>query len=364
MARTRRRPTGSPRCEDDRHQGSLRRHRRAEGPAGVLSEPGNAAVVVASARLSGHRRDRQRDVPLLRHPLRAARRPATGWSPLIPRPSRACRPMSERILIVAPSWVGDAILSEPLIARLRAMYADPVIDVLAPPWCGPVYARMRGVRNVIANPIGHGRLDLRGRAALARSFRDRAPRGSLYPRVRAAEFVEVGAGALAGRDPDPHRLSRRIALGPAHRCAPARAARPAAPRRPVQCARRSPRCPAAVPRRRRRRCSSPMPIIAPPRCKRSDLAAMHPFAVLCPGAEYGPAKRWPAEHFAALATRFIADGMRVWLVGSPNDRAAADAVVAAAGEPAALSTSPAQRTSARPSTSCRSRRSSSATTPA
>jgi heptosyltransferase-2 len=53
--------------------------------------------------------------------------------------------------------------------------------------------------------------------------------------------------------------------------------------------------------------------------------------VLCPGAEYGPAKRWPPGHFAALAARFAADGMRVWLIGSPNDRAAADAVVAAAG---------------------------------
>src|SRR5712671_6091479 len=79
--------------------------------------------------------------------------------------------MSERILIVAPSWVGDAVLSEPLLALLRERFGDPVIDVLAPPWCGPVYARMRGVSRVIANAIGHGRLDLRGRVRLARSLR-------------------------------------------------------------------------------------------------------------------------------------------------------------------------------------------------
>ncbi len=55
-------------------------------------------------------------------------------------------------------------------------------------------------------------------------------------------------------------------------------------------------------------------------------------AILCPGAEYGPAKRWPPTHFAELAARFLADGMQVWLVGSPNDKLAAESVMQAAGE--------------------------------
>jgi heptosyltransferase-2 len=244
--------------------------------------------------------------------------------------------MSERILIVAPSWVGDAILSEPLIARLRAMYADPVIDVLAPPWCGPVYARMRGVRSVIANPIGHGRLDLRGRAALARSFRSRAPqdrytrafvlpnswKSALVPwlaaiPIRTGYRGESRWGLLTDVRPlarrAPPRLVDRFNALAEVRDAPL----PATP--------------------------APPPVLVPDADNRAaavqalGLGGNAPIAVLCPGAEYGPAKRWPAEHFAALATRFIADGMRVLLVGSPNDRAAADAVVAAAGGPAALS---------------------------
>ena len=48
----------------------------------------------------------------------------------------------ERILIVAPSWVGDAILSEPLVALLREPYRNPIVDVLAHSWCAPVYARI------------------------------------------------------------------------------------------------------------------------------------------------------------------------------------------------------------------------------
>ena len=46
-----------------------------------------------------------------------------------------------------------------------------------------------------------------------------------------------------------------------------------------------------------------------------------PYAVLCPGAEYGPAKRWP--YFAELAARLE---KRVVLLGSRNDAASADGV--------------------------------------
>jgi heptosyltransferase-2 len=53
-------------------------------------------------------------------------------------------------------------------------------------------------------------------------------------------------------------------------------------------------------------------------------------AVLCPGAEYGPAKRWPAEYFAAIARRLQADGWQVWLAGSPKDAAVGAAIASAA----------------------------------
>ena len=237
--------------------------------------------------------------------------------------------MSERILIVAPSWVGDAILSEPLIARLREVFADSVIDVLAPQWCGPVYARMRGVRNVIANPIGHGRLDLRGRAALARTLRTRAPqdrytralvlpnswKSALVPWLAAIPIRTGYRGESRwGLLTDVRRLARRAPPRLVDRFS-ALAAASDAPS-PAE--------------------SAPPPMLVPDAANRAaavqalGIGGDWPVAVLCPGAEYGPAKRWPAEHFAALATRFIADGMRVWLIGSPNDRAAAEAVVAAA----------------------------------
>jgi heptosyltransferase-2 len=62
-----------------------------------------------------------------------------------------------------------------------------------------------------------------------------------------------------------------------------------------------------------------------------DLRADGGIAILCPGAEFGPAKRWPAEHFADLARKFLTDGLEVWLLGSPNDKPATEAVLTAAG---------------------------------
>ena len=56
-----------------------------------------------------------------------------------------------------------------------------------------------------------------------------------------------------------------------------------------------------------------------------------PVAVLCPGAEFGPAKRWPVDHFAALARMLADDGYALWILGSPNDRPVATALVAALG---------------------------------
>ena len=76
--------------------------------------------------------------------------------------------MAERILIVAPSWVGDAILSEPLVAVLREPFEEPIVDVLAPPWCAPVYARMRGIGRVIESPFRHKELGFARRRMLAR----------------------------------------------------------------------------------------------------------------------------------------------------------------------------------------------------
>jgi heptosyltransferase-2 len=231
----------------------------------------------------------------------------------------------ERILIVAPSWVGDAILSEPLVALLREPFAEPIVDVLASPWCAPVYARMRGVRRIIENPFGHGKLDLRGRRALARSLREeRYARAFVLPNSWKSALVPWFAG-----------IRRRVGYTGEARFGLLTDARPldrkALPRlvdRFVAL---------AVPRGKLIPIP-PSPVLVPDVANRGaaqralHLKSDRPVVVLCPGAEFGPAKRWPPNQFAALASMFLGDGLQVWIIGSPKDRIAAEAVMNALGE--------------------------------
>lgn len=235
--------------------------------------------------------------------------------------------MDERTLIVAPSWVGDAILSEPLIALLRDPYADPVVDVFAPRWCAPVYARMRGVGRVIENPFDHGRFDLAGRRAVARTLRE-----ACY--ARALVLPQSWKSALI---PWLARIPQRVGYVGEGRYGLLTEARrldaKAMPRLVERFAALAARPNALVP-------MPPAPVLIPDASNRAQamrdlgLSNTRPVAILCPGAEYGPAKRWPPTHFADLARRFLERGMQVWLIGSTSDALAASAVIAAAGDSA------------------------------
>ena len=57
--------------------------------------------------------------------------------------------------------------------------------------------------------------------------------------------------------------------------------------------------------------------------------------ILCPGAEYGPAKRWPVQHFAAVAADYLARQIPVWILGSQKDQAVGEEIRGLAGAGAA-----------------------------
>ena len=194
--------------------------------------------------------------------------------------------MPERVLIVAPSWVGDAILSEPLISLLREPFTDPIVDVLAPPWCAAVYARIRGVARVFENPIGHGHFDWKRRRALAAEIRRRDHhRAFVLPNSWKSALIPWLAGIPRrtgyvgemrwGLLNDARRLDEkalpRLVDRFAALAAPPEGLFPMPPR------------PVLVPDGgNRARATQSM-----------GLRTERPIAVLFTGAEYGPAQRWP-----------------------------------------------------------------------
>jgi len=233
--------------------------------------------------------------------------------------------MAERILIVAPSWVGDAVLSEALVAVLREPLGEPIVDVLVAPWCAPVYARMRGVGRIIESPFRHGELALGRRRRLARELKagdytlafvlPNSFKSALIPWLaRIPRRIGYAGEARSPLLTDARRLDRKALPRQVDRFV----ALAVPPGRLV------PTPPAPV-------------LIADPAnagaaMRAHGLSNRRPVAVFCPGAEYGPAKRWPAEHFIALARRFLEQGYAVWLLGSANDQAAATPIAAAVAE--------------------------------
>lgn len=222
-------------------------------------------------------------------------------------------------LIVAPSWVGDAVLSQPLIAALSAASdGERTIDVLAPAWVAPVYRRMAGVRKVIDNPFAHGQLRLTERWRLGRSLAGQYQRCWVLPNSLKSALLPWFAGiderhgflgearyGLLNRwqrlDKTrlPRMIDRFMALAPG----------PAQPQ-PPRLLTDSTKATAAR--------------------QRLGLEA-HSAVALCPGAEFGPAKRWPEKQYAELAQRLIQRGHAVWLFGSPRDAGVGDKISTLSG---------------------------------
>jgi heptosyltransferase-2 len=216
-----------------------------------------------------------------------------------------------RTLVVAPSWIGDAVLSHPLLVRLKERDPNGTIDVLAPPWALPVYRRMPEVAQTIALPFGHGDLKLGERRRFAKTLPqyDRAVvlpnsfKSALIPwhagiALRTGYRGEMRYGLLNdARSLDEDELPLIV-----ERYAALAQPRGEALRRPVP----EPRL--RVDDRARRATAA-----------KFELDVGRPVVAFAPGAEYGPAKRWPPRHFAELAKTFMARGFQVWLMGSAKD---------------------------------------------
>jgi heptosyltransferase-2 len=230
-----------------------------------------------------------------------------------------------KILIVAPNWIGDALLAQPLFARLLQKHPGASVDALAPPWTAPVLRRMPEIAEVIDAPFAHGELKLGARWNLGRTLRARAYdqaivlpntlKSALIPffagiPVRTGFVGELRHGVLNRL----HRLDEKALPLMAERYAQLAEAPGEPPVRPLQ--------------QVRLRVDQANLAAA---LSRLGLTRAKTIVAFCPGAEYGPAKRWPARYFAELATKLAAQGRAVWLFGSDKDREIGEEIVRSSG---------------------------------
>ncbi len=205
-------------------------------------------------------------------------------------------------------------MSQVLLKSLKQHQPAMQIDVLAPPWGRSVLERMPEVDQVHEMPLGHGQLDIKSRWLLGRRLRvEHYTQAIVLPNswksglVPFAAYIPQRTGWLGEarwgllndiRHLDKTRLplmiERFFALG-----------------QPINA-----KIPAVL----------PSPKLQVPEegvraaVTKFNLDRHRPILVLCPGAEYGPAKRWPAAYYGEVAKQKLSEGWQVWIMGSAKDQ--------------------------------------------
>ena len=211
-------------------------------------------------------------------------------------------------LVIAPQWIGDAVMTEPLL-RVLAQRGE-TLSVAAMPWVAPIYRAMPQVTEVIELPFPRGGLHWAARRNLAQQWRSRFERAYVGPNswksallpwlagipVRVGYHGETRFGLLNQRIPNPDKDQRGAMV--AHYLALAQIEADSS----VQ-----PKLDLSLD-------------LLKTTLLNFDLK-LGAYAVFAPGAEYGPAKRWPAAYFAEMGLR---TGLPVVLLGSAKEAALCD----------------------------------------
>ncbi len=221
--------------------------------------------------------------------------------------------MAEKILVMGPSWVGDMVMAHSLFQLIKQQNPDTQIDVAAPAWTLPLLDRMPEVTEKIALPFKHGQLGLIDRIRFGRRLKNNhysqsislvnSLKSAILPLAadvpkRTGFLGEMRYGLLNDIRPLdkmqlPKTVERFVALGLNK--------------------------------------NEPLPPIPQPKLLADGanaIAVLKTMGIslpnnkvlgLCPGAEYGEAKRWPVQHYAEVANTALDKGWQVVLFGSDKD---------------------------------------------
>ena len=232
---------------------------------------------------------------------------------------------STKILVLGPAWVGDMVLAHAMFKTLKINNPDCIIDVAAPAWTLPLLERMPEVSAKIALPFKHGELAFWQRIKFGRSLKNanytqaiiltNSFKSALLPwaagiKKRTGFLGEMRVGLINDIRPlDKTKLKktveRFVTLG----------------------LDKNEPLPKTIPNPHLITTSETAWILASRYCILNEKEKLHDKSKginrkvlgLCPGAEYGEAKRWPAEYYAEVANDALNKGWQVWLFGSIAD---------------------------------------------
>ena len=209
------------------------------------------------------------------------------------------------------------VMAQSLFISLKKNHPDCQIDVLAPSWSLALMERMPEVTHALAMPLAHGQFNFSARVVLGKSLRAEAYdqtillpnswKSALIPffaniPLRTGYVGECRWGLLN----DARRLDKSVLTMTVQRFV----------------ALGLPRKTSLTPE-----CPTPTLSISPGQqakvIEKFSINVSQKILALCPGAEYGEAKRWPVEHYAEVAKQKLAEGWQVWLFGSEKDKASA-----------------------------------------
>jgi heptosyltransferase-2 len=233
-----------------------------------------------------------------------------------------------RILIIAPNWIGDAVMSQPLLANLQDIYSQCQIDVVASSWVAPIYRACKEVNQVIEAKLEHKQLQWSLRKQLAKQLEKNqydvcyvlpnSLKSAIIPwlaniPLRVGYRGEMRFGLINIALDNPSKLNRPPMVN--HYLALSNALEHSIEMDTNEVAKPTLNISSAA--------------------KESVRAKLQAASVnealiyvLCPGAEYGVTKRWPTEHFANLAQQLIHNetDAHVILLGSKADHALANSI--------------------------------------
>jgi heptosyltransferase II len=227
----------------------------------------------------------------------------------------------QKILIIGPAWIGDMMMAHSLFQVLKIRNPQSEIHILASPWTQPLLKMMPEVNRIIDMPLGHGPFAFFTRRQIGIGLRnEKYDQTILLPNSFKSALIpffakiprrtgwrgEMRFGLLndihvLNKKRFPLMVQRYLALAFETNAEPLN--------------------------------EFPYPKLHVDLTDQNNLLNAfsitldRPVLVICPGAEYGPSKRWPETYYAMVVEEKIQQGWQVWLMGSAKDRQVTDLLV-------------------------------------